>query len=343
MRIGWIPFSSDLRIASARLRCALPARYLADAGWDSKLVDRRDPYGYDVVVFQKAYDEDSLALASRLSAGGTRLVFDLCDNHFYNPGASPVLEERAERLRRMLDLADAVTVSTEQLRELVPERDPTVVDDALDELEAPSRPRMALAARLRPRRELRLVWFGNAGMETPSFGLPHLRGVIPVLEELRLATPLLLTVISNSKAAYRNVLRDAGFPHRYREWNVRRFPRDFCSNDICIVPIGRNPFTVCKTANRVALSLRLGVPVIADPIPSLDELAPYILLGSWCENLSRYASDRTLRASHAREGRRYVDATYTPERVVAQWSAVFERVVDGRRAGDAAATESSAR
>jgi glycosyltransferase involved in cell wall biosynthesis len=343
MRIGWIPFSNDLRIASARLRCALPARYLAEAGWHSELLDRREPYGYDIAVFQKAYDEDSLALASRLRGWGTRLVFDLCDNHFYNPGASPLLEERAGRLRRILDMADAVTVSTEQLRQLIAERDPAVVDDALDELEAPGALRIALGSRLRLRPELRLVWFGNAGMENPSFGLPHLRGVIPDLEELHSRSPLRLTVISNSKAAYRKVLAGARFPHRYREWRVERFPRTFCSNDLCIVPVERNPFTVCKTANRVALSLRLGVPVVADPIPSLDELAPYILFGNWRESLSRYASDHVLRISHAREGRRYVVATYTRERVVAQWSAVFERLLAGRRPGDAPAPERVAR
>jgi hypothetical protein len=327
MKIGWIPFSDDPRIASARLRCALPARYLAAAGWDSELLDPRRPHAYDVVVFQKAYSDDSLALARGLRARGTRIVFDLCDNHFYNPEASPVLRERAERLRRMLELADAVTVSTAPLRELVAESDPVVVDDALDDFERPGRLRLRLASRLRRRSEVRLVWFGNAGMETPSFGLPHLVGAIAVLEEFHRTHRMRLTVISNSKSMYRRVLGRARFPHTYREWSADRFARDFGSHDICIIPIERNPFTVCKTANRVALSLRLGVPVIADAIPSFEPFAPYILVGNWPENLSRYASDQRLREDHVREGRRYVEATYTPERVVAQWGGVFERLL----------------
>jgi hypothetical protein len=338
MKVGWIPFSSDPRIASARLRCALPARYLADAGWTSELLDPRRPDDHDVVVFQKAYSDDSVALARRLRARGTRIVFDLCDNHFYNPEGSPVIRERAERLRRMLDLADAVTVSTAPLRELVAERDPAVVDDALDEFERPSGLRFRMASRLHPRSELRLVWFGNAGLEIPSFGLPHLARVIAVLEELHRTHPVRLTVISNSKKMYHHVLGPARFPHTYREWNADRFTRDFCSHDVCIIPIERNPFTVCKTANRVALSLRLGMPVLADSIPSFEEFASYILLGNWQENLSRYASDHRLREDHVREGRRYVEATYTRERVVAQWRGVFERL-GASRATDAAVPE----
>ena len=94
------------------------------------------------------------------------------------------------------------------------------------------------------------------------------------------------------------------------------------------MPIEPNPFTLCKTANRVALSLQLGVPVVADPIPSFEEFAPFVQLGSWPESLERYATDPQLRAAHVREGRRYIAKTYTPERVVSQWSTLFEHVAD---------------
>jgi hypothetical protein len=94
-----------------------------------------------------------------------------------------------------------------------------------------------------------------------------------------------------------------------------------------VIPIESNPFTICKTGNRVALSLRLGVPVVADPIPSFHEFSPFVLLGDWQHNLERYASDPELRRRHARKGRHYVEATYTKDRVVSQWAGFFEQLL----------------
>jgi hypothetical protein len=328
LRIGWIPTSQDSRIASARLRCALPSLYLRKAGWRSEVFEESRAGSYDVVVFQKVYDKDRLALAERLRQRGTATIFDLCDNHFYNPDDLPQLAERADRLRRMLDLVSAVSVSTEALAELVADRSPTVIDDALDPI-TPSplgRARSWARYRLGMGRRIRLVWFGNAGTESPPFGLAHLPRINSTLEELAARRPLSLTVISNSRSAYERAVASASFPTRYVEWNAGTFRRAFPDHDICVLPIEPNPFTLCKTANRVALSLQLGVPVVTDPIPSFEDFAPFVQLGHWPESLERYADDAELRATHVREGRRYIASTYTPERVVAQWSALFERV-----------------
>jgi glycosyltransferase involved in cell wall biosynthesis len=329
-RIGWIPSSTDPRVASTRLRCALPCRYLREAGLRAEILDRREPYNYDLVVFQKIYDEDAIQLAFSLRRRGTVTVFDLCDNHFYNPDDLPALTERAERLQRMLAAVDAVSVSTEPLRELLSDRDPTVIDDALDELQA-GRTR-EIVDRLRDRfrtraGSLRVVWYGNAGLESPPFGLVHLPKILPILEDLHRLVQLELTVISNSREKYAKALDGAGFPSRYFEWDLKSFPRLFRGHDICVIPIELNPFTAGKTGNRVALSLLLGVPVVADPIPSFEEFSDFILLDDWPQSLRSYATDPALVEEHLSAGRRYVEATYTKERVVQQWSEFFERLV----------------
>lgn len=329
-RIGWIPSSTDPRIASTRLRCALPCRYLRQAGWYAEVLDRREPYDYDLVVFQKIYDEDSIQLAASLRRRGTTTVFDLCDNHLYNPDELPKLTERAERLKRMLATVDAVSVSTEPLRELLSEHEPTVIDDALDELEVKGG--KGIVERLRDRfrngpRPLRVVWYGNAGLDSPPFGLVHLPKIVPTLEDLHQLMPLELTVISNSREKYLKALEGAGFPSRYLAWDLKSFARVFRGHDLCVIPIELNPFTEGKTGNRVALSLLLGVPVVADPIPSFEEFSDFILLGDWPESLRRYATDPALAEQHVSEGRRYVEAKYTKERVVKQWSEFFAQLV----------------
>jgi hypothetical protein len=291
----------------------------------------------DVVVFQKKYGLEELELAECLRDRGTVTVFDLCDDHFYNPDNLPELAERALRVRRMIDLVDGVSVSTEPLLQLVTGKETAVIDDAIDELAV----RRTAVWRPKPTRgeakddELRLVWYGEAGLESPSFGLRHVCKVVPVLNDLARRRRLHLTVISNSRETYEQVLGDACFPTKYHKWQEAAFPGLFTNHDVCLIPIEENPFTFAKTANRVILALRLGVPVVADRIPSYEEFAPFVLFDDWAESIERYAADPALRRRHVRAGRAYVDAKYTRERVVYQWSSFFEHLLGrSRQASD---------
>lgn len=325
--IGWIPSSSDLAVASTRLRCHLPIRYLRKAGWDCEIFQRKRAQDYGLVIFQKIYDEAAIGLALSLRSRGVPTVFDLCDNHFYNPTNTPDLAERAKRLQRMIEAVNLVSISTSELAHLVADRETVLIDDALDHFEkaGPSGSRTRLGGSASS--ELRLVWYGNAGSQTPSFGLGHIKKVIPLLEDLHSRTPLTLTVISNSREIFRKVLPRTAFPSRYHRWRSATFPRLFQENHVCLIPIEVNPFTVCKTSNRVALSLLLGVPVIADKIPSFQEFSQFIRLEDWKNNLHAYASDADLRESDADSGQQYVLTKFTPDRVVSQWTDLFSRVL----------------
>jgi hypothetical protein len=343
-RVAFIASSPDPTIASSRLRALLPARYLADYGWTAEIWDGRGRRSFDVVVFQKIYGRRELELAAVLRSNGTRTVFDLCDNHFYNPDGLPHLAERAERLRQMIGTVDAVTVSTAALQQFVP-RPTTVIDDALDEIETP-KPRPHWLDRVTPfssKERLKLVWFGNAGLESPPFGLVHLPRILPVLNALASERSLELTVISNSRPTFEQAVAGAAFHTRYVSWKLRTFASEFVRNDICVMPIEPNPFTICKTSNRVALSLKLGVPVVADPIPSFEPFRDVMQLGDWPLNLRRYADDPELRERHVADGRRLVEQMYTPERLVGQWSALLEGVGTGsdkpEEGGEVAATK----
>ena len=162
-----------------------------------------------------------------------KVVFDLCDNHFYAPGDQPMLVERAARLRQIVDVADVVTVSTPAVAELVPEKKVFLVDDAFEV------PRGAAVARLHavlaspagPAWQRRcVVWFGNGESKGIDIGLTELGRIVPDLEAVHRSTPLRLTVISNSRrlfdAAHRRGARSrpgtcGGTPRRSRSTSRR--------------------------------------------------------------------------------------------------------------------------
>ena len=331
--IAWKPFLNDANVASARLRSFVPCRYLKEAGWSCEIFDPAKVESYELVIFQKTCDEESIALAAALNRRGAKTAFDLCDNHFYNPDSLPVLRERAERLRRMLATVDTVSVSTPELAKLI-EGSCVVIDDAIEE---PQSNGVQAGDQCLKERDvsssgaLRLVWYGGAGSESPPFGLVDLPRVFPHLEALNAEIPLELTVISNSEELFRKYVANVSFPVRYCEWQLDTFARVFQPHDVCIIPVALNPFTACKTNNRLVLSLLMGVPVIADSIPSYAEFRDFVLFSNWPESLQTYASAPELRRQHVQAGQRYIQSKYNKERVVAQWSALFERMLGEKR------------
>lgn len=325
-RIGWRPFSYDARVPSARYRSMMPVSILSRAGAIASLVPPDGGGTYDCVVFQKAYTQADFELAQRYAARGTKIVFDLCDNHFYTADGDPMLVERAARLRQIVDIADVVTVSTPAVAELVPEKRVFLVDDALEVPRGAGIARTLARVRRSARRRdrpVRLVWFGNAESRGIAIGLMELGRIISELEALDRTLPLRLTVISNSRAKYQEYVGSSSVPSRYVRWRATTFAQHFTPNDVCVIPMNVNPYSVCRTNNRVRTSLMLGVPVVATAIPSYAEFAPWTLVERWSENITKYAGDPDLARRHVEAAQQHITTTYTPERLLEQWSTVF--------------------
>jgi hypothetical protein len=309
--VRWVPGARTREVASARLRCYGPCSALANAGWDSRVARRRQPIRSSVVVFQKAYDECHLALAARLRRRGTKILLDVCDNHLYNPTRNPLLAERADRLSRMVDLADGVTTSTPTLAALIQHPVIRVIDDALEVAEP--------ALSLRGHHEPRLVWFGNAGSEDLRFGMSDLGAIVPALESLAQSKNFHLLVVSNSVDAFRRHVASSRLDARYYPWNSDS-AAILASADIALLPVRPNPFTVCKTSNRVVTSLRNGLAVVAGRIPSYEEFAPFISFDEWEANVGHYLDNPEARRCQVLAGQRYIDRRFPPGLLVSQWS-----------------------
>lgn len=318
-----MPAARSESVASARLRCYRPAHALAGAGWDSRISARHGVARADVVVFQKAYGERQLASAARLRQKGTAVVFDLCDNHFHNPDRDPVLAERASRLRRMLELADLVTVSTPTLARLVEHPNVIVVDDAVEAV--PPAPDLPPADRLP-----RLVWFGSAGSPQAGYGMTDLSLILEELKAVSERCPFELVVVSNSEAAFATHVGGSRFPARYVPWSADSASRELWAADIALLPVTANPFTVCKTSNRVVTALLHGTAVVAGRIPSYEEYAPFIRFEHWAENVEAYLADPKQRAADVAAAQRYIAGRFAPGHLTAQWDGALRRAIDLR-------------
>jgi len=357
--VAWRPHVVDEAVASVRLRCLRPLRELQKRGFPVELFDPARAGRYAGVVYAKAYDDDARAEAQRLARAGARILVDLCDNHFYFEQPERKLDLKAQLLREMVALADRVVASTVELARVVREqagagKPVTVIEDAVEsELVAPSRP---LLPRLRAQLELRrlrsrlraaraqgrtpLVWFGLHGGPYARCGIADLERVRDLLHELDRRHPLSLTVISNSRRRFDEVVRGWSIERHYVEWHASTCFGAMREHAIAILPITPSPFTRCKSHNRPAQALALGLAVVADPIPSYEPLRGVIRLGDWERGLSEYLADPAARARDVAAGRELVMQRWSIGRIAAEWEQLLAPLLDRTGAASVPVAES---
>ncbi len=335
--VGWKPQNTERRVASVRIRCLNVMAELKKRRFPIELYKPGKP-GYSVVVFSKSYKATDIAAAGQLKAAGTRVIFDLCDNHFLKD------DERVERLRKMLLTCDHCVVSSAVLKSVVQERmgesyaiPISVIADAVEtRLTGPlfnlkarivAEWRLArLRAQLQARgaRAFRCVWFGNY-KGSHNAGLAHAAMLKDRLEALNRALPVSLTVISNSRELFEDIFRGWSLPVHYIDWSPYTFFRAMRLHKVTLIPINVNEFTRVKTNNRVVQSLYLGLGVIADGIDSYREFAGCTYLDDWDAGLESYARNPSVLASQVKAGQKIIEDRYSIEVIAGQWRDLFIR------------------
>ena len=337
------PHTEDERVASARLRCGLIVQELQRLGVDAR-VHRPGGPAPRTLVLSKRYDAASLGHAQDLrQRAGTKLVLDLCDNHFHYECAVEPFVQRAADLRTAVRSVDAVVAASnalaDEVRQQVPDAAPIeVIGDLVEPRLPPPRRRIErlrqrwrlvrLRFGLRPARAApgrRLVWFGNQGSPNVEGGMSDLASVQQALHDHHRVAPLSLTVISNSRERFESLARDWSFPSLYLPWSSATFDDALALHDIALIPVRANPFTRCKTANRVATASVHGLAVAADTIPAYEEFRDCIVLDDWGTGLARLMQRADDRHAAVQCARAILGERYAPAVIAARWLALLQR------------------
>lgn len=337
-RVGWKPQNEEPRVASTRIRCLNPLRMLQAQGLSVELYKDKRKEDYDMVVFLKAYNENDIRLAESLKAQGKIVIFDLCDNHFL------MNERRVARLRRMFQLADHWVTSTPALADVIrmhltdlDQKPLHIIEDAVEtalikppfDVMGKSKARWQLVqlARFLKQNErgcTHLVWFGTHQGSHSDSGLAHVQKLKPLLERIAAHYPVTLTVISNSRDSFMRHFAGWQVPLFYMDWNPHSFFTAMKLHHIAVIPIQVNEFTKVKTNNRVAISLYLGLGVVADRIGSYEAFADCIFLDDWENGLLSYITHPELVAEHVAHGRRIITEHYSLPVIAKRWCRLFD-------------------
>jgi hypothetical protein len=303
------------------------------------LYNEKKESDYRIVVFSKAYTNKEIVIAKRLRDRGTKIVFDLCDNHFL------LGEDRNARLKEMFELADHWVVSSEALGKVVTStmgsvKPLTVIEDAVEETLSGSKVDIVgwvkahielykldkFISANHVNRTTHLVWFGNHKAGYKDSGLAHVNKIRPVLEKVNQSDALALTVISNSRNVFDQVFTDWQLPVFYLNWSAHTFYKAMKRHKIAVIPIDVNEFTNVKTNNRIALSLFLGLGVVADGIDSYQEFSGCSFLDGWESGLRSYLEQPELLDEHVQCARRLIQEKFSIEIIAGKWRELFEQI-----------------
>ena len=258
-------FYSALSTASAFYRCVMP--YLA-LGQGSRCVGgvargkyTRAALEYDVVVFQIDHSPGAQQFAKALKAAGKKVVYEIddafdCLEPWHPSYASFGEPERQAAIRNMMDIADAVQVSTQWLADRYRPhcKRIEVIPNILEVSTWPSAPK------LRADGLFKVVWAGSASHTG------DLREVIPALAKFARVNPDVRVVFFGQE------LRESEIPQEqlesipFCEFEKYPFRLAEIDADVSIAPLADIPFNLGKSNLRILQMWATGYPVVASAI-----------------------------------------------------------------------------
>lgn len=182
-----------------------------------------------------------------------------------------------------------------------------------------------------------VVWFGNYGAPHSDFGMLALLKAVPALEAVSRDVDLELVIVSNSEKTYASYVAPLPIRSRYIPWSSTAVFDALAQADVCLLPFGDDDFSVTKSANRAALALAHGVPVVASPLESHEPLRDCIVVGEWERGLRRYlGADRfAAREADVAKARPLLDLLYSSEATARAWLEILDEAQRPLRFGRA--------
>jgi glycosyltransferase involved in cell wall biosynthesis len=172
----------------------------------------------------------------------------------------------------------------------------------------------------------RIVWFGNHGAGHGRFGMLDILEFRGALEAVARERAIELVVISNNRAKFEADIRPIAVPTRYVEWSPSAVREWLRVAALVIIPNTRDPFSLCKSANRTVLALASGVPVVATPTPALEPLAGFVHTGDPLAAFRAILADPAAARAQAQDGYRRAEALFGTAAVRGRWLRLLEEL-----------------
>ena len=170
--------------ASARIRYLNIIKYLNNA--NIELYNNKNHSKYSAILFGKKFLDEDVKLAKTIKDEGKLLYFDICDNYFHNPNNLESYKKYTSNIKEMMNISDKVILSSNELKKHKIKELPQikkkiiVIEDAHEEelirncnlIEKITSILSFIKYKfLFNKKDLNLVWFGNAKVKNAPAGM----------------------------------------------------------------------------------------------------------------------------------------------------------------------------
>lgn len=316
-------------MASIRYRVLPIADHLARQGHRIDIIQAglpvdapslRAPLSADVVIVSKGLFHECTAMVERAQRAGSRVIFDVCDDHFDSPFRDTYFT--------LCRVADDIVASTPTMADVIGNRTGRRARIIGDPFEAPhGEPRFVPGARLK------LLWFGH-----PT-NFDTLVAMMPKLITFSQKFPTQLTVVSEDTGNIRQALAEVdrhnvpGLAASFENWSVAATWRSLADCDAVVIPSLPNDLKQVKSPNRLVESIRRGRFVAAYPLPAYQPFADFCWLDeNVTEGLQWAIANPRSAAARVAAGQAFVARECSPQKICAQWEAAISRYAAARPA-----------
>ena len=303
----------SLAMASTRLRVFDPVLWFED---DTQfIVELYNPRKtYDIVIFQKYFDDDAYVLAEQLKRKGVVIVLDINVN-FFTSASEQITKVAREQAIRFTELADHVVAVSDALRGIIKKDFPNKPVEVIAEAIPKKFFKLRNALNNPPKT---FIWMGY------GWKVKELELLQNLLSELATEYGLRMVTIGGESV-------DLGAMDvtklKYREWSVRR---KMLRGDVFISPRDlSDPYNLTHAFTKIGVPMALGMPVVASPIPSYVG-SPALLCGTeaeWRSTLTALACgdyDLNKIGTHCRN---YAWKYYRSEKIKQDYKNFFTKVI----------------
>ncbi len=314
--IGWVisekwPYRNVM--ASTRIRCFDIINYLKKNGIKTGIYSSFKKY--DIVVFQKTFNENNHRTAQKIKSRGTGIVLDLNVNYFEKKGETrQVTEDQIKALHSFLTLTDTVIVSSQNLKETaqkyhhdvhyVPEHISTAGSYSPGKLHNP----------------VKLLYCGYA-IKADSVLL-----IENVLQDLADRYSLELLFICEKDPCLKLPVKTSFI--KYDHNNLADILRQ---GDIKIAPRKLdNSYDLGHSFTKIGYPMSVGLPVVASPVPSYQG-SPALIANSreeWFNYISGLIDRPDEYTKLSGEGLHFVKNHYSLDRIGSMYLDFFTGVVN---------------
>jgi hypothetical protein len=345
LRIGYVPYSSDLSHPGDRRRIVFWAKYRGH-----KIVTDLDQK-FDVLLLSERAD---LGRFSKAYAG-VPVVFDLIDGYLtqqslINDWSRGVLKVTSGQLsggirpfssfvKNLCAASNAVICSSQEQKEMISEYSDNVHIILDSHNEIPMRP-FKHSMGTKPRT---LLW---EGMPATIGGLKQLDATFSELQisvgfTLELVTDLnyFLLLGKYIKKDTDSLIREnlgRNYPNtNLTSWSVPNLLSAADKAHAALIPINlNNSLQSLKPENRLLIMWRLGIPCLTSSSRSYSRVSRLADTDSCCENttewllrLEKVLSDDLYAAEMVSKGQHYLNTFHTSEVLLAKWDKAFESIL----------------